>query len=43
LHRRQRSPIKAALLEQTLFPGVGNSMADEILWQIKRRPRAPAI
>jgi formamidopyrimidine-DNA glycosylase len=42
LHRRQRSPIKAGLLEQTLFPGVGNSMADEILWQIKLHPATRA-
>jgi formamidopyrimidine-DNA glycosylase len=42
LHRRQRSPIKAVLLDQTVFPGVGNWMADEILWQIKLHPAARA-
>jgi formamidopyrimidine-DNA glycosylase len=42
LHRRQRSPIKAVLLDQTVFPGVGNWMADEILWQIKLHPATAA-
>jgi formamidopyrimidine-DNA glycosylase len=42
LRRRQRSPIKAVLLDQTVFPGVGNWMADEILWQIKLHPATPA-
>jgi formamidopyrimidine-DNA glycosylase len=41
LHRRKRSPVKAALLDQTLFPGVGNWMADEILWRIKLHPDTP--
>ena len=38
LHRRRRSPVKAVLLDQTLFPGVGNWMADEIMWQVKLHP-----
>jgi len=38
LRRGRRSPIKALLLDQTLFPGVGNWMADEIMWQIKIHP-----
>jgi formamidopyrimidine-DNA glycosylase len=38
LHRGRRSPIKALLLDQTLFPGIGNWMADEIAWQIKILP-----
>ena len=38
LRRGRRSPVKAALLDQTLFPGVGNWMADEIVWQIKVHP-----
>jgi formamidopyrimidine-DNA glycosylase len=42
LHRGQRSPIKAALLDQTIFPGVGNWMADEILWQVKLHPATRA-
>jgi len=31
-------PIKAALLLQKGFPGVGNWMADEILWRAKLNP-----
>jgi len=31
--QRRRGPIKGALLSQNIFPGVGNWMADEILWQ----------
>jgi formamidopyrimidine-DNA glycosylase len=42
LNRRRLSPIKAALLDQTLFPGVGNWMADEIMWQIKMHPATRA-
>ena len=38
LHRRRRSPVKAVLLDQALFPGVGNWMADEIMWQVKLHP-----
>jgi formamidopyrimidine-DNA glycosylase len=38
LNRGRRSPIKALLLDQNLFPGVGNWMADEILWQAKLYP-----
>lgn len=33
LKRRGRAPIKAVLLMQERFPGVGNWMADEILWR----------
>ncbi len=33
LQRHRQLPIKAALLLQTGFPGVGNWMADEILWR----------
>jgi formamidopyrimidine-DNA glycosylase len=32
-------PIKASLLLQRHFPGVGNWMADEVLWQAKIHPR----
>jgi len=42
LHRGRRSPVKAVLLDQTVFPGVGNWMADEILWQVKLHPAARA-
>ncbi|MEI9895778.1 MAG: DNA-formamidopyrimidine glycosylase family protein [Chthoniobacter sp.] len=39
LQRRARLAVKAALLVQTAFPGVGNWMADEILWQARIDPR----
>jgi formamidopyrimidine-DNA glycosylase len=42
LSRGRRSPIKAALLDQSIFPGVGNWMADEILWQVKLHPATRA-
>jgi formamidopyrimidine-DNA glycosylase len=38
LHQGRRSPIKAVLLDQAAFPGVGNWMADEIMWQVKVHP-----
>jgi formamidopyrimidine-DNA glycosylase len=37
--RRARLAVKAALLVQTRFPGVGNWMADEILWQARIDPQ----
>jgi formamidopyrimidine-DNA glycosylase len=33
LDRHRKAPIKAVLLMQNGFPGVGNWMADEILWR----------
>jgi formamidopyrimidine-DNA glycosylase len=39
LKRRARLAVKAALLVQTAFPGVGNWMADEILWRARIDPR----
>ncbi len=42
LRRRGRAPIKAVLLMQERFPGVGNWMADEILWRAAIHPRRPA-
>jgi formamidopyrimidine-DNA glycosylase len=42
LQRRKRLAVKAALLVQTTFPGVGNWMADEILWRAAIHPRQPA-
>jgi formamidopyrimidine-DNA glycosylase len=39
LRRRARAPIKAVLLMQERFPGVGNWMADEILWRAAIHPR----
>ena len=38
LHRHRRLPIKAALLRQDGFPGIGNWMADEILWRARINP-----
>jgi formamidopyrimidine-DNA glycosylase len=34
----RRGPIKAVLLDQSLFAGVGNWMADEVLYQAKISP-----
>lgn len=42
LVRRRRAPIKAVLLMQERFPGVGNWMADEILWRARQAPSRPA-
>jgi len=42
LSRHARAPIKAILLMQNGFPGVGNWMADEILWRSKIHPNRPA-
>lgn len=39
LRRRSRAPIKAVLLMQERFPGVGNWMADEILWRAAIHPK----
>jgi formamidopyrimidine-DNA glycosylase len=39
LKRRARSPIKAVLLMQEQFPGIGNWMADEVLWRAAIHPR----
>jgi formamidopyrimidine-DNA glycosylase len=42
LRRRRRTSLKALLLIQDYFPGVGNWMADEILWQANLHPRLAA-
>lgn len=42
LQRRRKLPIKAALLLQERFPGIGNWMADEILWRAAIHPGTPA-
>lgn len=42
LKRHGKAPIKAVLLLQKGFPGIGNWMADEILWQSKIHPRVAA-
>jgi len=39
LRRRARSPLKAVLLLQERFPGIGNWMADEILWRAALHPK----
>lgn len=39
LQRHRKLPLKAALLLQAHFPGVGNWMADEILWLTRLHPR----
>ena len=39
LKRRKGAPIKAVLLMQERFPGIGNWMADEILWRAGIHPR----
>ena len=41
LQRRKAAPVKAVLLMQERFPGVGNWMADEILWRARLHPATP--
>jgi formamidopyrimidine-DNA glycosylase len=40
--RHRKAPVKAVLLLQSGFSGIGNWMADEILWRAKIRPAKPA-
>ncbi len=42
LDRHARAPIKAVVLMQNGFAGIGNWMADEILWRAKIAPSALA-
>lgn len=42
LARRKKAPIKPVLLMQERFPGIGNWMADEILWRAHIHPKQPA-
>lgn len=42
LKRRKKAPLKAVLLMQERFPGIGNWMADEILWRAGIHPAQPA-
>lgn len=42
LARHARAPLKAVLLKQEYFTGVGNWMADEILWRAALPPALPA-
>jgi formamidopyrimidine-DNA glycosylase len=39
---RRRAPLKAVLLDQSTFAGVGNWVADEILYQARLSPTRPA-
>ena len=39
---RRKAPIKAVLLDQGVFAGVGNWVADEILFQARISPHRPA-
>jgi formamidopyrimidine-DNA glycosylase len=39
LRRHKASTVKGLLLIQDIFPGVGNWMADEILWRARINPR----
>jgi len=38
LERRKRALVKAVLLMQEFFPGIGNWMVDEILWRARIHP-----
>ncbi len=42
LQRHPRSPLKAFLLDQDWFPGIGNWMADEALYQLHLHPATPS-
>jgi formamidopyrimidine-DNA glycosylase len=35
----RRGGVKAALMDQTLLAGIGNLLADEILWQARLHPK----
>jgi len=39
---RPRTALKALLLDQSAFPGIGNWMADEICWKLRAHPSTPA-
>lgn len=42
LAKHRKIPLKALLLDQRFFPGIGNWMADEILWRVGLHPAMPA-
>ena len=42
LQRHARQPLKMLLLDQRYFPGIGNWMADEVMWQMRLHPHTPA-
>jgi formamidopyrimidine-DNA glycosylase len=39
---RSRAPVKARLLDQGVVAGIGNLLADEVLWRARLDPRRPA-
>jgi formamidopyrimidine-DNA glycosylase len=39
---RGASPVKARIMDQAVVAGIGNLLADEILWQARIDPRRPA-
>jgi len=39
---RSSAPIKARMMDQAVMAGIGNLMADEILWRARIDPRRPA-
>ncbi|MGJ8724560.1 MAG: Fpg/Nei family DNA glycosylase [Roseibacillus sp.] len=41
LEKRPRTSLKALILDQTCFPGIGNWMADEICWRMNLHPATP--
>ena len=40
---RRKAPLKAVLLDQSLFAGVGNWIADEVLYQARLEPAAAGV
>ena len=40
--RRRRGKIKAVLMDQTALSGIGNLVADEVLWRSRIHPARPA-
>jgi formamidopyrimidine-DNA glycosylase len=42
LFARRRTPIKAVLLDQSALAGIGNWIADEVLYQARLAPNRPA-
>ena len=41
LARHRTAPLKAVLLDQSVFPGIGNWMADEVMWRMRLHPETP--
>ena len=39
---RGTAPLKARLLDQSVLAGIGNLLADEVLWRSRMSPRRPA-